>query len=356
MEPDTLANTPAPESAPQSEPPSEPAPQPAEAPKEGPRLAIDERTGRRRVVGFEPPAPRESEQKFPEVPAKEEPKPIEDPAEKPTVTPEPGDSELLNKLAGVAPKPQYYSPEELSLAMQLKNVDESRIPPQYKAQYDALKPKPPTQADVESQIRAKIQSMAQAEAMKKSGCTQEDLEMGEFSDDPDVAKRVQDYKVAYEMAQQQIIRDSAAAYQRAQAEQAQRMQVMQNVQNFINTQRQQEPHFDEIGKFMETYFQSLPYKQATLVAPCLEAAMKGNLTQAQADILGEYYKVCRKEFYARLNHTSTTPTPKAPRVETRGNGASASPQTDYASMLRNASMRNKSRILAAWLQSAKKEN
>lgn len=356
MEPDTLVNTPAPESAPQPEPQSEPAPK-AE-PQEGPRLAVDERTGRRRVVGFEPPAPRESEQKFPEVPEKAEPPEEAKPVETPKVpeVPEPGDSELLNKLSGIQPKPNYYSPEELSLAMQLKNVDESRIPPQYKAQYDALKPKPPTQADVESQIRAKIQSMAQAEAMKKSGCTQEDLEMGEFSDDPDVAKRVQDYKVAYEMAQQQIIRDSTMAYQRAQAEQAKRMQVMQNVQNFVNTQRQQEPHFDEIGKFMETYFQSLPYKQATLVAPCLEAAMKGNLTQAQADILGEYYKICRKEFYARLNHTSTTPTPKAPRVETRGNGASASPQTDYASMLRNASMRNKSRILAAWLQSAKKEN
>lgn len=355
MAPEQSAPTPNPAPAP------EPSPAPQEEPS-GPRLQIDERTGRRRVTGFERPSQKAESKPFPEVktpepaPEKAPEAPKAEPPE-PAKAPEPpkeGTGALIGKLSGETPKPALYTPDELSLAIQLKNVDESRIPPQYKAQYDALKPKAQP-VDVESQIRQKIQQMAEAEAMKRSGASKEDLEMGEFTDDPDVAKRVRDYRTAYEVAQQQIVRDSMARYEQQRQQQAAQMQVMQNVQNFITEQRKTEPHFDEIGKMMESEFENMPYKQAAAVEPAVKAAMAGSLTQEQADILGLYYDYCRKEFYAKLNGTSTTPTPKAPSVENRGTGIKTSQQRDYAQMLRDASVRDKSKVLAAWLQSAKKE-
>ena len=336
--------------APVEAPQNPPQEAPQEAPKEPvPALEVDERTGRRRVVmkGPEPPKEEPPQEEPPKETPKEEP-----PQEEPTKQEAPhAPTAILNQFA---PKP-VYKPDEMVLAMQLGNVDESRIPPELKAQYEAVKPKAPTKEDAEREIREKIQSMAKAEAMKKSGATEEDLKLGEFSDDEEVQKRVQDYKTAYELAQQQIIRDSLDRYRAMRAAETKRMEVMQNVKNFIDEQRAKEPNFDAIGKRMETKFLEMPFQQAAVIEPVLKAAMAGNLTDAQAKVLGDYYELCRKDVYAKINNTSVTPQPVIPKVEGKGAGLSAETHPDYAKLLREAGMRDKPRIIASWLAAQKEK-
>lgn len=339
------AAEPAPAEPPQGEPVSvqnEPA-QPQQTPAI--RIEIDERTGRRRVVRDTPEPPK------PE-PAKPEPQPIQTPP----ATQEPPQPTLIQKLTGEEPKPAFYSPEEMALAMQLKSVDESRIPPQYKAQYEAVKPQPAPQPDLASQIRQKIQDMAKAEAMKRSGATEDDLELGEFSDDAQTAERVRDYRTYYEIAQQNIIRDMNDRYRAMQAEQQARKEVYQGVNDFVKSQQKTEPHFAEISQRMETEFKRLPYEKAAVIVPAIQSAQNGTLSEAQAQVLGNYYELCRKEFYADLNGTSTTPTPKVPSVERRGAGENVAKRQDFAQLLRNANVKDKPGILAAWIHSSAKEN
>lgn len=312
-----------------------------------PHLEIDDRTGKRTVV-MKAPEPAEKE-------PEEEPKPQEPPTAEPAQEPEPPKEgpNLINKIAGT-PKP-FYKADELMLAMQLGNVDESRIPPEIKPRYDAAtKPKQPTQEEAERAVREKIQSMAREEAMKKSGISEDDLQLGEFSDDPDVQKRIRDYHTAYELAQQKIIRDSLDRYKQMQAAEQSRKEVMQDVKRFIDEQRAKEPHFDEIGKLMETKFQEMPFKQAAVIEPVLRSAVNGTLTAQQAEVLGQYYDICRKELYAKINKTSVTPQPIVPKVEGRGAGLSTDTSKDYAKLLREASVREKPRILAEWINNQRR--
>lgn len=344
---DTSYSNPAP-----AEPAAE-APQPEPAPAEPvPHLEIDERTGKRSVVIKAPESPQTAETKpqVQNVPQAEE-KPNEAQNSEPEAKP---NLDLINKVTG-APKP-FYKPDELMLNMQLGTVDVERVPPEIRQRYQALnQQKQPTQAEAEKAVREQIQKMAKSEAMKKSGITEDELQLGEFSDDPEVEKKIRDYRTAYELAQQTIIRDSLDRYRKIQAAENSRREVMNNVKKFIEDQRAVEPHFDEIGKLMETKFQEMPYQKAVAIAPVLQAAINHNLTQEQANVLGEYYNICRKEIYAKINKTSVTPQPIIPKVEGRGAGLSTGESKDYASLLRNASLRNKPSILAEWIKSAKEK-
>lgn len=341
----------------------EPARQePSAHPEEGEiRLVEDERTGRKRVVTVPKSAPVE-----------EEPKPEPQKPSGPVITPpEPPKNPITQSIEAMnnggnnqpvanqaqVQAPQYYKTDELLLAMQLKSVDESRIPPNLRAQYEAIKkqnePPQPTPEEAEKAVRQKIDELAREEAMKKTGATDDDLQLGEFSDDESVQARVRDYKIAYDLARERIIKGSLNRYAQMQAETKNRQEVMNNVRNFIAEQRAKEPNFDKIGEMMNTEYLNMPYNQAAIIAPVVEAARKGNLTQGQANILGQYYEICRKKLYAQINKTSVTPKPIVPKVENRGTGASAPQTVDYAKMLREASYRDKSKVLAAWLRSAK---
>lgn len=334
----------------------------------GLRLVEDERTGRKRVVTVEEPQ-EEPPQEEPPQETHEEPQPQETPPQEETPNPITQAVDAMNKATETPPEPKppepsetpasnFYRPDEMVLAMQLGNVDEARIPPQFRQQYDALKqknaPPQPTPEEAEKAVRKRISDMAREEAMKKSGASEDDLALGEFSDDPDVQQRVRDFKVAYDLASQRIIRDSLDRYHEMQAKARAQQEVNNNVRSFIEEQRAKEPNFDKIGQLMSTAYLTMPYQQARIIAPVLDAAQKGTMTQAQANILGQYYEICRKQLYAQINKTSVTPQPVVPKVEKRGTGAPASEPVDYAKMLRDAGARDKSKVLAAWLNAKSK--
>lgn len=331
MEENTTSNAPAVEAAPQA---AEPSHQTESAPKEGSvGLKVDERTGQRQIVDLSPkPQPQEGPQEPQEGP--KEPVPTVFPKEEP-------------------PKP--YTPSEMTLAMQMGQVDESRIPAEVMPQYMAMKmkdaPPPKTNEEVRQEFLAKVTANVKEETMKEIGLTEDELAMGEYSDDEEIRDKVEQYKTALEINRRKAI-DTVYDKIRAQQQADKETQEFQSgIKTWIDQQRAQEPHFDEIGQFMTNYYKSMKYEDARVVAPAIEAALAGKLTPQYAGIIQKYYEGCRKEYYARLNGTSTTPTPRTPRVETKGGGKDVNNSEDFGKMLREASPRDKSRVLSAWMAS-----
>lgn len=314
-----------------------------ESPRMG--LRIDERTGRKVVETI----PSGAETKEPGKAEPTEEPPAEQPqAEQPQAQPQ-------------VQQPQFYSPAELSLAIQMGQVDESKIPPEYQPQYLAMKqqnaPKPPPQkseAELRNEFLDAVNKAAHDKAMKDVGITEDELAMGEFSDNDEIQTKVSRYKAALDVARSQIISGYSEQVRIEQMKAQQENEFKKGVSDWINEQRAAEPNFDEIGFFMQEHYKTMPYEKAATIAPAIQKAMQGKLDPQSAEVVRNYYEDCRKEFYAKKNGTSTTPSPRSPSVERKGTGQDVVKPIDYAEQLRSAPARDKSKIVEAWLSSMKR--
>lgn len=313
-----------------------------ESPRMG--LRIDERTGRKVVETI--PSGAEVEVPEPEnhEPAEEQAKQVQQPQAQPQVQ-----------------QPQFYSPAELSLAIQMGQVDESRIPPEYQPQYLAMKqqnaPKPPPQkseTELRNEFLDAVNKAAHDKAMKDVGITEDELSMGEFSDNDEIQTKVSRYKAALDVARSQIISGYSEQVRVEQMKAQQENEFKKGVADWIDEQRAAEPNFDEIGFFMQEHYKTMPYEKAVAIAPAIQKAMQGKLDPQSAEVVKNYYEDCRKEFYAKKNGTSTTPSPRSPSVERKGTGQDVVKPIDYAEQLRAAPVRDKSKIVEAWLSSMKR--
>ena len=322
-----------------------------ESPRMG--LRIDERTGRKVVETI----PSGVEIKEPE-----KAEPVEEQAEQaqqPQVQ-EPQIQQPQIQQPQIQ-QPQFYSPAELSLAIQMGQVDESKIPPEYQPQYLAMKqqnaPKPPPQkseAELRNEFLDAVNKAAHDKAMKDVGITEDELSMGEFSDNDEIQTKVSRYKAALDVARSQIISGYSEQVRIEQMKAQQENEFKKGVADWINEQRAAEPNFDEIGFFMQEHYKTMPYEKAAAIAPAIQKAMQGKLDPQSAEVVRNYYEDCRKEFYAKKNGTSTTPSPRSPSVERKGTGQDVVKPIDYAEQLRAAPVRDKSKIVEAWLSSMKR--
>lgn len=317
-------------------------------------LRTDERTGRKVVETITSKPTETTQETAPQAETNQQQ------AEQP-VEPQQSESQQTQQVPQqqvqqpVAPQVQYYNPAEMSLAMQLGQVDESRIPPEYQPQYMAMKqkntPPPKSEAELRTEFLDTVNKMAKEQAMKDVGLTEDQLQMGEFSDDENLRQNIERYKTALEVNRAKIVSGYGEQIRMAQEQAKQNNAFKQDVAAWIDQQRQAEPNFDKIGFFMQEHYKTMPYEKAATIAPAIEKAMKGQLDPQSAEIVKAYYDDCRKEFYAKKNGTSTTPTPKAPSVEKKGSGIDVEKPIDYASQLRTASARDKTAIVSAWLNS-----
>lgn len=311
-----------------------------ESPRMG--LRIDERTGRKVVETI----PSGAEEKGPE--KAEPPEEQAAQAQQPQVQPQ-------------VQQQQFYSPAELSLAIQMGQVDESKIPPEYQPQYLAMKqqnaPKPPPQkseTELRNEFLDAVNKAAHDKAMKDVGITEDELSMGEFSDNDEIQTKVSRYKAALDVARSQIISGYSEQVRVEQMKAQQENEFKKGVADWIDEQRTSEPNFDEIGFFMQEHYKTMPYEKAVAIAPAIQKAMQGKLDPQSAEVVKNYYEDCRKEFYAKKNGTSTTPSPRSPSVERKGTGQDVVKPIDYAEQLRAAPVRDKSKIVEAWLSSMKR--
>lgn len=312
-----------------------------ESPRMG--LRIDERTGRKVVETIPSGA---------EVEGPEKAEPVEEHAEQ---------AQQPQVQEPQVQQPQFYSPAELSLAIQMGQVDESRIPPEYQPQYLAMKqqnaPEPPPQkseAELRNEFLDAVNKAAHDKAMKDVGITEDELSMGEFSDNDEIQTKVSRYKAALDVARSQIISGYSEQVRVEQMKAQQENEFKKGVADWIDEQRAAEPNFDEIGFFMQEHYKTMPYEKAAAIAPAIQKAMQGKLDPQSAEVVKNYYEDCRKEFYAKKNGTSTTPSPRSPSVERKGTGQDVVKPIDYAEQLRAAPARDKSKIVEAWLSSMKR--
>lgn len=334
-----------------------------EEPKIG--IRVDERTGRRIIESVQEPFTSEE-------PKQEEPK-QEEPQEEPQTEPQAEQQEepvqdsqpvqttqqnqpIQTQQIQSHPLP-FYSPAEMTLAIQMGQVDQNRIPPEYAAQYAAMvsrnAPKPKSEAELRNDFLDSVNKMAKERTMKDLGVTDEELSTGEFSDDENIRNKVERYKTQLEINRTNIISEYAEHVRIEQLKAQQANEFKASVASWINEQRAQEPHFDDIGFYMQEHYKTMPYEKAASIAPAMQKALSGNLDPQSAQVIQNYYNDCRKEYYAKLNGTSTTPTPRSPRVERRGTGKSVEKPVDYAEKLRNASVRDKAAIVGEWLNAMK---
>lgn len=336
-----------------------------EEPKIG--IRVDERTGRRIIESVQEPFTNEEPKQ--EEPKREEPKtepeqpeePVQDsqPAQttQPVQTTQPIQNQPIQTPQIQNQPLPFYSPAEMTLAIQMGQVDQNRIPPEYAAQYAAMvsrnAPKPKSEAELRNDFLDSVNKMAKERTMKDLGVTDEELSTGEFSDDENIRNKVERYKTQLEINRTNIISEYAEQVRIEQLKAQQANEFKASVASWINEQRAQEPHFDDIGFYMQEHYKTMPYEKAASIAPAMQKALSGNLDPQSAQVIQNYYNDCRKEYYAKLNGTSTTPTPRSPTVERRGTGKSVEKPVDYAEKLRNASVRDKAAIVGEWLNAMK---
>lgn len=356
------ASTPAPEPAPQSTQAASPAPAPKPEPAApdykvladtggGTQLVMDA-NGQKRIITVEP---KKDSDPTPVPGTGTEPQPqIANPAPAAQPAPVPGNEQpatpaLLNNQQQSLP---VYTPQELSLAIQMDMVDESRIPPSLAIQYGQFKEKraqqqaiaanqqqaqqtpQPNEAQQRIAYMEEIEKTSRELTLKQLGLTEQDLEDSEYadySDNPDMERRVKAFEGLNAYNRQQIISDVQAQQAKAAQQAAAQKAVNDSIIAFAQSEMRTEPKFNEINFALETFYQELPWAKADKYAKALNAYKAGTATEEQANTLKEYYDEVKKMIYAKANNLSTTPTPvvRTPaRVESPGTGLDTPRQAD----------------------------
>lgn len=277
---------------------------------------------------------------------------------------------------------EKYSLEELTAAISAGNIDERRVPDEYRAQVASIKIQQ-AQAQYNAQVEAKkkqeqellaqqqlspeqqraqqqqflmnLEQEASMRAAHDAGLSNDELENISLMDDDD--PRVINYKLAKQWHRDDIVRTLQNKYAEESAARQKRAEVYGGINEFVNEAKRTEPNFDAIDKFMVQRVNELPYKEASELIPIFDALNKGTITEPQAVKLRMYYERSRKEYYARKNKLSTTPkrAVRPPVTERAGDGATMTKKyvPDYQA-LRNASQRERVQWMADFLKQNQK--
>lgn len=277
---------------------------------------------------------------------------------------------------------EKYSLEELTAAISAGNIDERRVPDEYRAQVASIKIQQ-AQAQYNAQVEAKkkqeqellaqqqlspeqqraqqqqfLMNLEQEASMRAAhdvGLSNDELENISLMDDDD--PRVINYKLAKQWHRDDIVRTLQNKYAEESAARQKRAEVYGGINEFVTEAKRTEPNFDAIDKFMVQRVNELPYKEASELIPIFDALNKGTITEPQAVKLRMYYERSRKEYYARKNKLSTTPKRAArpPVTERAGDGATVTKKyvPDYQA-LRNATQRERVQWMADFLKQNQK--
>lgn len=268
-----------------------------------------------------------------------------------------------------------YSLDEFSNAIATGYVDESRVPQEYQQQYAdwkigraiaahnaqqqaAAQAEARQRAEIAAQMNPAVQKEqlqtfltgldkeAQIRAQEDSGMTAEDIENIDLMDDDD--PKLINYKLAKEWHRQDLMNRMQNRYAGEQAQRRAQQNVYDGITQFTMEQRAQEPNFDAIDRMLLTRVNDLPYRQAQVVVPVLQALQNGTITPEQTVTLRQYYEDTRKMFYAQKNGLGTQPRAvnRPPQVEHAGDGRGVNSiyRPDY-----NALAKSDVRGRRAWL-------
>ncbi len=269
-----------------------------------------------------------------------------------------------------------YTPAELQTAMQLGQVNESRIPVYLRQSYylamagqntasagttgapsnnnadQATQTAVPAanqqeeSAEQARQFYQRVQTMAQERAMNEVGITQDEIDVAEYTDDETILNKFNAYTAAMENNRAQILRDVENINQQQREFEADRDKAYQTVNSFVQEMQKKEPNFKAIDQLMLTRTQKMPYEEAIKVIPLIEKIQTGNLTTADLPALQEMYNQTRLEYYSNKTGVGLAPQVVKPAyVETPGQGGEAPRQTTPLSQLGKLNQKDKIRAI-----------
>ena len=219
-------------------------------------------------------------------------------------------------------------------------------PAQPITQQPAAEPEAESNVDNTAKARefySKVQQMAQERAMKEIGITQDEIDVAEYSDDPELLQKANAYKVAIENNRAQILQDVDSIQRRQMAAEEDTRRAYQTVVAFTNEMKQKEPNFDAIDKLMISRVAKMPYEEAVKIVPLIQKVRNNTLTTADLPALQEMYNQTRLEFYSNKTGVGLAPqvVNRPAFVETPGTGGEAPRQTTPLSALGKMSKRDR---------------
>lgn len=302
---------------------------------------------------------------------------VEAPAiEQPATVQEPS-APLFENLQQQSVQP-YQNAGELIQAINNNSVDENRIPMELAFQYAAYKQQNQTASqqqagELEADDRAEmeqrryeffdgVEKMAREAAIKDIGLTEEQIELAEYSDDPEIQEKAKRLPTIMAYHRNNILNQVA----QKQAEERQAQQAQQTVYNNIRTSieniRANEKEFDNINALMGSMYKTMPYEQAVKYASAIKAFNDGTITDAQSLDLKEYYDKARVAYYAKKNGYGTVQRP-LPMTESPGNDVARQIMAQNEGMvtkqeIRNASTdyRTRQAVVQRWLANQEAKN
>lgn len=341
------------------------------------KLVRDERTGRNRVEfagGNTEPAPQEQQAHAqPETTQPQQPQiPNAELPRLDAILTQPNQAQQTVSEGLMTPAPvQEYTLPELSAAMQLGLVDESRVPEAYKQAYINAKtadntftqPQAENAAQANSEANtaveaqafySRVAAMAQERAMQEVGITKEELDTAEYTDDETIIEKYRAYQAAQENNRMRILSDvnrlKEQEYQRQNDNNIARNEII----NFAQQMKVKEPNFDAIDKFMIERVDTMPYVEAQKIVPILQRVRNGSVTTSDLPALQKYFEESRLAFYSQKTGVGIAPQvvpPSRPTfTEAPGNGAEIAPETVSTSMLGKLSYRDKIKAIGQMFQ------
>lgn len=264
---------------------------------------------------------------------------------------------LFGSNDATAPAP-YRDTAELLAAIQNNTVDERRIPMEqafayatYKQQMqqqaaqqaaqDAQQQQAPTNAaDARQHFFERVEEVARQATLKDLNLTEEQLATAEYTDDMDLQARAKQFDTSLAWNRNAIMAQVQAAQQQALNARNAVQQIYNDINAKVAEYAKTEPEWKGINSLMSTYFWKMPHEEAVKYAAAINAYHSGNITEAQAQDLQEYYNKTRVAYYAKKNNLGTVnnPVPSVPKVEKPGNGNNKLPDNVVTKeQLRNAS-------------------
>lgn len=347
----------------------------------GLKLTVDPKTGRKVVVSIPQQAPKEvaTEESTVEKPVIGEPNPNVLPTQPTVQSFEVNTPGLVQPVVENNDPNRPYSADEMLLAINLGNVDESKVPEAFKSQYEAFKSSKQSmeqankQADTQAQSEQqkaeqveknvkfyqRVDELATNMAKQEIGVTEEEIEASEYSDDKELIEKVKSYKAAVEFNKSRIFNDIQAETQKQQQQvesaKAEQQAVINDVISFTKQAIAEEPNFQAIDKLMLERYKQLPYEQAAAIAPAIKSLQQGTLTRQEAIVLQNYYNDTRKAYYAQTSGVGRVPVQinKPPVVEAPGTGTELPSKVDF-SQLRGMNFRDKQKFISKYLNNRNK--
>jgi hypothetical protein len=240
--------------------------------------------------------------------------------------------------------PTYYTAEQIR-QLGLENLNQEQLPPELRPFYQSLQADYAQKKDQLQQRQLAmdeiLQQAQQNHGVQPTNIQDQPNKPTEFVElvtqmATDSVKKLygtEEYddfdprqRAAFHIELNRLITEANSYHVQEQQKKEQRQQVAEKLIPLFQ-EFQREPNFNEMDKLAETYYQTLPYKDALQIAQVIERLQKQEITLEDIPVLQKYYHDVKVAYTAGKTGISTAiyPAKQPPKVESSGQGTESQP-------------------------------